>query len=225
MWDALSWNTSHLPEGVKRLLAHCMSHGRRQFVEVAENFPEECRYVLETLGGIWHHDALAREQELSPEERLRFHREHSGPLMKTLHDWMETQLAERKTEPNSGLGKAIRYMLRHWMPLTLFLREPGAPIDNNIVERILKKAILHRKHSLFYKTLNGARVGDLFMSLIHTCELNGVQSLRLPHRVAAARARTRSESFRVDALELPPDAGPAGHIGSRIIGILTGHNH
>ena len=93
--------------------------------------------------------------------------------MKTLHDWMEAQLAERKTEPNSGLGKAIRYMLRHWMPLTLFLREPGAPIDNNIVERILKKAILHRKNSLFYKTLNGARVGDLFMSLIHTCELNG----------------------------------------------------
>jgi hypothetical protein len=64
-------------------------------------------------------------------------------------------------------------MLRHWMPLTLFLREPGAPVDNNIVERILKKAILHRRNSLFYKTLNGARVGDLFMSLIHTCELNG----------------------------------------------------
>ena len=174
MCDALSWNTAHLPEGVERLLAHCMSHGRRQFVEVAENFPEECRYVLETLGGIWRHDALAREQKLSPEQRLHFHQEHSGPLMKTLHDWMRAQLAERKTEPNSGLGKAIRYMLRHWLPLTLFLREPGAPIDNNLVERILKKAILHRKNSLFYKTLNGARVGDLFMSLIHTCELNGV---------------------------------------------------
>lgn len=173
MCDALSWNTSHLPKGVQRLLAHCMSHGRRQFVEVAENFPEECRYVLETLGGIWHYDAQARERKLSPEERLRFHQEHSSPLMETLHEWMEAQLAERKTEPNSGLGKAIRYMLRHWMPLTLFLREPGAPVDNNLVERILKKAILHRKNSLFYKTLNGARVGDLFMSLIHTCELNG----------------------------------------------------
>jgi transposase len=158
---------------VERLLAHCMSHGRRQFVEVAENFPEECRYVLETLGGIWRHDALARERKLSPEERLRLHQEHSSPLMKTLHEWMEAQLAERQTEPNSGLGKAIRYMLRHWLPLTLFLREPGAPVDNNLVERILKKAILHRRNSLFYKTLNGARVGDLFMSLIHTCELNG----------------------------------------------------
>jgi hypothetical protein len=177
MCDALSWNTSHLPEGVQRLLAHCMSHGRRQFVEVAENFPEECRYVLETLGGIWHHDALAREQELSTEERLRFHQEHSGPLMTPLHEWMEAQLAEHKTEPNSGLGKAISYLLNHWTKLTLFLRQPGAPIDNNIVERALKKAILNRKNALFYKSLNGAGVGDLFMSLIHTCELNGANPL------------------------------------------------
>lgn len=52
----------------------------------------------------------------------------------------------------------------------------GAPLDNNVVERALKKAILHRKNSLFYKTLHGAEVGDLYMSLIHTCELNGVNS-------------------------------------------------
>jgi hypothetical protein len=56
--------------------------------------------------------------------------------------------------------------------LTLFLGQAGAPLDSNIVERALKKAILHRKNSLFYKTANGAEVGDLFMSLIHTCELN-----------------------------------------------------
>ena len=42
-----------------------------------------------------------------------------------------------------------------------------------MVERTLKKAILHRKNSLFYKTVNGAEVGDLYMSLIHTAELCG----------------------------------------------------
>jgi transposase len=93
---------------------------------------------LETLGGDYHHDALAREQKLSKEDRLCFHQEHSGPLMKGLHEWMEAQLAEHKTEPNSGLGKAISYPLNHWTKLTLFLRQPGAPIDNNI-ERALKK--------------------------------------------------------------------------------------
>jgi transposase len=83
------------------------------------------------------------------------------------------QRDRRKVEPNSGLGIAIRYVLRHWHSLTLFLRQAGAPLDSNVVERALKKAILHRKNSQFYKTKNGAGVGDLFMSLIHTCELNG----------------------------------------------------
>jgi len=170
MCDALSRNT---PKGVETLIANCLAHGRRQVVEVVDHFPEECRYVLETLGGVYHNDAVSRERELSPEDRLRFHQEHSGPLMKGLHEWMEAQLAEHRTEPNSGLGKAISYLLKHWPKLTLFLRQPGSPIDNNIVERSLKKAILNRRNALFYKTLNGAGVGDLFMSLIHTCELNG----------------------------------------------------
>jgi hypothetical protein len=172
MSDALSRNSPKV-DGVEPLQANCLAHGRRQVVEVADNFPEECRYVLETLRDVYHHDKLAREQAMSSEQRLRFHQDHSEPLMKGLHDWMEAQLREHKTEPNSGLGKAISYLLNHWMKLTLFLRQPGAPIDNNIVERALKKAILNRKNALFYKTLNGAGVGDLFMSLIHTCELNG----------------------------------------------------
>jgi hypothetical protein len=172
MSDALSRNSPKV-EGVEPLQANCLAHRRRQVVDVAGNFPEECRYVLETLCDVYHHDAQAREQAMSPEQWLRFHQEHSEPLMKRLHEWMEAQFAEHKTEPNSGLGKAISYLLNHWTKLTLFLRQAGAPIDNNIVERALKKAILNRKNALFYKTLNGAGVGDLFMSLIHTCELNG----------------------------------------------------
>src|SRR5262245_56961193 len=79
---------------------------------------------------------------------------------------------ETDRAPNSALGGAIGYMLKHWEKLTLFLRQAGAPLDNNLCERALKKAILHRKNALFYKTENGARVGDLFMSLIYTCQLN-----------------------------------------------------
>jgi hypothetical protein len=171
MCDALSRNTPRLP-GVEILLANCLAHGRRQVVDVAANFPEECRYVLETLGKVYGFDAEAKHRGLKPEERLLLHQTNSAPLMGGLHAWMEAQFAEHKTEPNSGLGKAISYLQRHWTKLTLFLRQPGAPLDNNIAERALKKAILHRKNALFYKTMNGARVGDLFMSLIHTCELN-----------------------------------------------------
>jgi transposase len=60
--------------------------------------------------------------------------------------------------------------------LSLFLHKAGVPLDNNLGERTLKKAILHRKNALFYKTQNGAGVGDLFMTLIHSCELHGVNA-------------------------------------------------
>jgi len=171
MSDALARNA---PTAIKLLVGNCLAHGRRHFTKVTPNFPEQCRHVLEALGEVYHHDQQARERGLSRVERLRFHQEHSKPVMDDLHQWLEARLKENKVEPNSGLGKAISYMLRHWQALTLFLREPGAPLDNNLVERALKKAILHRKNSLFYKTLNGAEVGDLYMSLIHTCELNDV---------------------------------------------------
>jgi len=176
MCDALSRNTPKLAGGVEILLAHCLAHGRRQFVEVAESFPSECRYVLEVLGEVYRHDALARDQDMTPEQRLRLHQEQSGPVMNQLYSWLEAQFSEKKTEPNSGLGKAITYLLRHWRGLTTFLREPGAPLDNNLCERALKKAVLHRKNALFYRTLNGAQVGDLFMTLIHTCELCGANA-------------------------------------------------
>lgn len=171
MCDALSRNT---PGDFQTLLANCLAHGRRQFVDVAENFPVECIHVLETLKKVYKNDAAARQQEMSAEERLKFHQVHSGPLMEELHDWLTLQLEEKKVEPNSGLGKAIVYMLRHWEKLTLFLSEPNAPLDNNLCERALKKVIQHRKNSLFFKTEHGAYIGDLFMSLIHTCQLCGV---------------------------------------------------
>jgi transposase len=171
MCDALSRN---LPGELKTIVANCLAHARRQFVDIHDRFPEECGYLLEALAVVYGNDASAREAKLSAEARLHFHQQHSQPVMQELHDWLKRQLDEKLTEPNSALGGAIRYMLNHWEKLTLFLRQAGAPLDNNVCERALKKAILHRKNALFYKTANGARVGDLFMSLIYTCELNEV---------------------------------------------------
>ena len=168
MCDALSRNP---PEDLATILANCVSHARRRFVEAAPNFPDECKYLLDTLKEVYINDAKTKREKMSDQERQVFHEENSKPFMDDIKKWAEALLREKKVEPNSGLGQALTYMLKHWDKLTLFLRQPGAPIDNNICERILKKAILHRKNALFYKTLNGAHVGDAFMSLIHTAEL------------------------------------------------------
>jgi len=173
MSDALSRN---IPKAFETLVANCLVHGRRNFVDVFKNFPSECQYVLELLAEVYKHDAIARQYSLSDDDRLYLHQVESGPVMKELKDWMTAELKTKKVEPNSGLGEAMTYMLKHWEKLTLFLRQAGTPLDNNICERALKKAILHRKNAYCYKTAEGARVGDMFMSLIHTCELNKINS-------------------------------------------------
>lgn len=171
MCDALSRN---IPKNLETIIANCLTHGRRNFVEVVESFPEEVAYVVDKIALVYKNDETAKKQHLSLQDRLILHQRESGPAMENLKQWCGEQLEQKKTEPNSGLGKAISYMLKHWLPLTLFLRVAGAPLDNNICEQALKRAILHRKNSLFYRTVHGALIGDIFMTLIHTCVLGGV---------------------------------------------------
>lgn len=171
MCDALERNE---PREHPTELCHCTVHARRQFVDIRAHFPEECRKVVESLGQVYRVDAECRKEKLGPEERLRRHQAQSGPVMETLRQELQEAVDQKKIEPNSGLGAAVAYVLDRWSTLTMFLKVPGAPLDNNQTERLLKNAILHRKNSLHYKTQRGADVGDTFMTVIETCRANGV---------------------------------------------------
>lgn len=168
MSDALACNFAG---EFKSIVGKCLAHGRRKVVEVMEQFPQPCRYVIEVLARVYANDAHSRDQKMSPAQRLLHHQAHSAEPMHALQRWMSDQIELHLVEPNSGLGQALRYLLKHWSGLTLFLRMAGAPLDNNLCERALKRAILHRKNSMFYKNCKGAAVGDIYMSLIHTCAL------------------------------------------------------
>ena len=158
MCDALSRN---IPKDHDLKVAHCLVHARRQFVDILESFPQQCQHVIDLIGRVYKNEEEALESKLTPEQRLIFHQQRSGPAMEELHQWASEQIDQRLVEPNSVLDKAITYLQRHWEPLTLFLRQPGVPIDNNACERALKKAILHRKNSMFYKT----RIGKVWRSV------------------------------------------------------------
>jgi transposase len=146
MSDALSRN--EIDESLV-IRCHCLAHGRRQFSDIEEVFPSECRVVLDVIKQVFDHDEAAREQQISPEARLAYHQLYSQPLMDALKAWLDKQLEDRLVEPNSSLGQAIAYMQHHWQTLTRFLSIPGAPLDNNLVERALKLFIRQRKNSLF----------------------------------------------------------------------------
>jgi hypothetical protein len=193
MADGLPHNEPDVPPGVELLPGNCLTHGRRHFVKVLESFPSEVAHVIREFGLVYHYDQQAKDQGLTPEQRLAFHQEHSGPVMRRLKTWMDDQISERKTEPNSGLGKAINYNCKRWEKLTLFLRQAGAPLDNTVVERSLKMAVLNRKNSLFYKTQHGADVGDMYMSVIRTCDMNDVNSFEYLNALQRHAAEVRAD--------------------------------
>jgi len=171
MCDAKSGNSpkTHKDEGAKTIVANCLTHARRRFVELADTFPHECKTVVDYLAKVYTIDDYARHNKLSPRARLALHQLKSKKIMTQLKQWIDRQFIEKKVEPNSNLGSAIKYMQRHWEKLTLFLSVENAPLDNNVVEQSLKRPILNRKNAYFYLTENGAHVGDIFMSIIQTC--------------------------------------------------------
>jgi len=216
MSDALAANTPGQHKH-KTLDIHCIVHGRRQFVDLVSFFPEQCTKVIDAIAELYKHEAHCKAQQLTPQQRLAYHQQHSREVMDALKAWMQQQFAERCVEPNSRLGGAFNYLLKRWDALTRFLEVPGAPLDNNTAERALKMILRLRKNSLFYANEHGAYVGDVLTSLIQTCRLAGVN----PLHYLSALMHNRSAVFREpgawlpwnyrDNLEADPETGPLRH--------------
>jgi len=185
MSDALSHNEA---DETTLIRCHCLAHGRRQFSDLEDVFPQECQVVLEALQHVFDHDEHARTEQLSSQARLVYHQDYSRPIMDALKKWLDKQRDERLVEPNSSLGKALAYMQGHWETLARFLAVPGAPLDNNMVERALKLFIRQRKNSLFYATEHSAYIASVLTSLIATCLYAGVNALE--YLVALQEHRT-----------------------------------
>jgi hypothetical protein len=175
MSDARSSN--EVADESRLIRCHCLAHGRRKFSDLAEVFPHACRVVLDVIGQVFDHDEQARQEQLSPEARLAYHQAQSQPLMEELKHWLDTQIDDHLVEPNSSLGKAIGYMRTHWQTLTRFLSIAGAPMENNLAERVLKLFIRQRNNSLFYKTPHSAYIASMLTSLIATCIYAGVDAV------------------------------------------------
>jgi hypothetical protein len=170
---------THMSDGLSRnkpkkhavVPTECLSHGRRGIVDQVDNFPDECRTLLEKLGVVFKNEKLTKG--MTKEERLRFHQRNSGFVLGQVKKTINTLLRERRVEENSDFGKALLYMQKHWLKMMAFLRVLGAPLTNNLCERVLKMALLYRKNSYFFRSINGAAVGDIYMTLIHTATLCG----------------------------------------------------
>lgn len=154
--------------------------------------------MLDELAEVYKNDAATRT--MTAKERLAYHQEKSLPVMAELKEWMEQQLATHTVEENDACGRAIKYFLDHYEGLIQFCRVAATPIDNNLAERILKRAVLNRKNSLFFKTERGAAVADVNLSLIQSSALAQVDVF--DYLVTLLR-NAPSRAFTMVALELP----------------------
>ena len=184
MCDALSRN---ILSSDKTTLCHCLAHAYRKFDDLKTFYPKSCHYVMECFSAVYKHDNKTRT--MSPVKRLAHHQAYSKPLMQEVKTYILSLINDRIVEPNSPLGKAINYTLKHWHLLTQFLRSENAPLDNNIVERTLKVPIRGRKTWLFYKTQYGAMIGGILTSVIHTCAL--VKENPITYRTALQENKDR----------------------------------
>jgi transposase len=153
-------------------MAKCFNHARHKFCEWVEVWPKETLTIVEMCNAVFMNDR--KTKQMGPDERLKFHQEYSAPIMDKLKSYSNSLLDSKKVEPNSGFGKAVKYLNNHWEGLTLIIRDGNAPLSNNDCERAIKSSVLIRKNSYFYKTCWGAFVGDTLLSIIKTCDLNGI---------------------------------------------------
>ena len=173
MADALDANSINDPDCINA--AKCNSHPFRRFRSLLTTHEEAAKFVLKTYGKIYKHDRHCKDHHFDDDARLAYHQQHSQPLMDQMKQWVEEVLDANET--NGTLVKECRYLINHWRELTLFLRIPGVPLDNNRLEAMLKFMICYRKNSLVFKTAYSAEYGSRLISLIVTCMMNEVDAV------------------------------------------------
>jgi transposase len=173
MGDASSSNWCHEQ---KVISAKCWAHAGRGFKELAASFPVEVKFVRGMIAELYKTERKVSSLKLTAAERLLLHQAESGPVLLRLEWWIKQQFEAKLVEPNSALGKEIKYLENHWYELTEFTRTAGVPLDNNATERALRRPGMLRNNSLFFQTEHGAYVGGLLMSILATCQANAVNA-------------------------------------------------
>lgn len=173
MTDASNQNNPSV-EGVDIIHSKCLAHGRRKFYDIKDYYPNECNYFLEQIALIYGNETKAKR--LGAAERLAYHKANSAEPINNIYNMIAHLFDTKAVEPNSALGKAMQYWLNHKDGLTKFLEVADVAIDNNTSEQALKKIILQRKNSLFFKTKDSAKILNGMSSIVSTCQEQGINA-------------------------------------------------
>jgi transposase len=183
------------PDQIK--LAFCWAHCRRRFYEIHQATGSPlAEEALRRIGELYAVEAGVRGRPA--EERRVVRQERSRPIVDALHVWLRAQLA--RVSGKSALAEAIRYALRHWPGLVLFLDDGRLELDTNTVERAIRPIALGRKNALFAGSDGGARHWATVASLVATAKLNGVEPLAWLTDVLERMVSGRTKAHELERL-------------------------
>ena len=131
--------TGRPPDQIK--LAFCWAHCRRGFYEIHQATGSPlAEEALRRIGELYTIEAEIRGRPA--EERRAVRQERSKPIVEALHAWLTVQLG--RVSGSSTLAEAIRYALRHWQGLVLFLEDGRLELDTNTIERAIRPIATRR---------------------------------------------------------------------------------
>jgi len=169
-------------------IAHCWAHARRKFVDATDP-PDAVSWIVERIRQLYE---IEREIDgpfpgdgPTQGRRLALRNEKSRPLLEEIRDWAFQQGGLRR----SAFGKALRYMLKHWDGLTVFVDDPRVPLDNNAAERALRGPVVGRKNFYGNRSKRGAKVAAILYTLIESAKLNGIDPAEYLGRAARSAIR------------------------------------
>lgn len=168
--DAASKNFGAAEDGL--IEAVCNAHAMLNFRDIKDKYPDEYAVAGGVYKKVFDFDDIAKASNMTPMERLDFHKKNSLPLMKSLKEMCEDKLKSKLVDPRSALWKPLTFIINQWPRLVKFCENPGVPLDTNLVEQTLIIPVRYLAASFNYQTINGAEVGDRFMSLIVTALKN-----------------------------------------------------
>ena len=169
------------------VLAHCWAHVRREFVEIEKSFPKQCGEVLDLISELY---AIEKKCRLEGGDLKAARHEKSRLVIDRIGEWFYRTVP--KCLPESGLHKALGYMVHMWPGLVLCLDDPQIPLDNNGTERAARGPVVGRKNHYGSHSLRGTEVAATLYSLVESAKLNGLEP-RLYLRVAV-RAGLRHDT-------------------------------
>jgi transposase len=178
-------------------LAFCWAHMRRGFYDF--HVSTKSPLAAEVLARIRTLYAIEAEIRGHPaEHRRRVRQERSRPIVEALHTWLEDHLP--RVSGASDLAQAMRYALRHWSGLLVFLDDGCVEIDSNVVERAIRPIPMTRKAALFAGSDGGARHWAIAMTLIQTAKLNGVEPMAYLTDVLQRMVSSRTKAHELQSL-------------------------